>query len=259
MKRKLVVGNWKMNGDRARNRVLLDGILEGLPAEVDGAVCVPFPYLGQVEEVVRGTALALGAQDVSEFRDGAYTGDVSANMLADLGVQYVIVGHSERRALRGEGDDEVGRKALAALDAGITPIVCVGETLLEREAGVTGDVLRRQLDAVAKVMAPQAIHRLVLAYEPVWAIGTGRAASTEQVEETLGLIRRWLGGHVDHPESVRILYGGSVKPETAESLFSLDDTDGGLIGGASLAVESFLQICQAAAKASRSSEKHSKV
>ncbi|WP_018992215.1 triose-phosphate isomerase [Aromatoleum toluclasticum] len=251
MERKLVVGNWKMNGDRARNSALLDQLVGAVPAAVDCAVCVPFPYLPQVGESLVGSDVALGAQDVSEFPEGAYTGDVSVAMLADWGVRFVIVGHSERRALHGESDSTVARKAAAALDGGLVPIACFGETLVERESGVTEQVLLRQLDALAANLSPEALQGIVLAYEPVWAIGTGRAATEEQVQTVLALVRRWLADHVPAPERVRILYGGSVKPETAGGLFSLPDADGGLIGGASLDAQSFLEICQAAGSAAQ--------
>ncbi|NMG43462.1 triose-phosphate isomerase [Aromatoleum toluvorans] len=251
MKRKLVVGNWKMNGDRARNRVLLDQILGGMPSGVDCAVCVPFPYLAQVNEILEGSGIALGAQDVSEFSDGAYTGDVSVAMLADWGVRFVVVGHSERRTLHHESDEVVARKTVAVLDGELTPIVCVGETLAERESGVTEQVLMRQLDALAAVLPSAVLQRVVIAYEPVWAIGTGRAATAEQVQAVLSFVRGWLARHVEAANEVRVLYGGSVKPETAEALFGLPDADGGLIGGASLDAPSFLEICRAAANTVR--------
>lgn len=241
-----------MNGDRARNSALLDQLLGAMPAGVDCAVCAPFPYLSQVGGILAGSDVALGAQDVSQFPDGAYTGDVSVTMLADWGVGYVIVGHSERRALHGESDTVVASKAAAALNGGIVPVVCIGETLAERESGVTEQVLLRQLDALVPNMVPEALQRIVLAYEPVWAIGTGRAATVEQVQAVLGFVRRWLARHLSAPELVRILYGGSVKPETASGLFGLPDADGGLIGGASLDAQSFLEICRAA-KAARGS------
>lgn len=251
MKRKLVVGNWKMNGDRARNRVLLGQILDGMPPDVDCAVCVPFPYLAQAGEILEGSGIALGAQDVSEFADGAYTGDVSVAMLADWGVRFVVVGHSERRALHRESDEVVARKVAAVLDGELTPIVCVGETLAERESGATETVLLRQLGALAAVLSREALRRVVIAYEPVWAIGTGRAATIEQVNAVLSFVRGWLARQVGTADQVRILYGGSVKPETAGGLFGLPYADGGLIGGASLEAQSFLEICRAAAGAVR--------
>lgn len=251
MKRKLVVGNWKMNGDRVRNEALLKELLAGVPEGVDCAVCVPFPYLAQVEAALTGGALRLGAQNVSEFDHGPYTGEVSGTMLADFSVQYVIVGHSERRALHGEIDEVVARKARAALHAGLTPIVCVGEMLAQREAGETEDVLKRQLDALLGILDADEIGRLIVAYEPVWAIGTGRAASIEQVRAALMCVRLWLANHVVDASAVRILYGGSVKADGAQSLFGLRDADGGLIGGASLEAFQFLEICKAAVAASQ--------
>lgn len=250
MKRKLVVGNWKMNGDLRRNARLLEGVVRDLPDGIDCAVCVPFPYLPQVQEMVAGSRLRLGAQNVSEFADGAYTGEISAAMLADIGVQFVVVGHSERRALFGETDDAVARKALAALGRGLTPIVCVGETLAERDEGKVEAVLERQLNALTAAMEAGQLARLVLAYEPVWAIGTGRAASPAQVQEVLAFIRAWLRERVVDADAVTVLYGGSVKADTAGTLFGLPDADGGLIGGASLDSAQFLEICKAAAAVS---------
>ena len=251
MKSKLVVGNWKMNGDRVRNQALLDDVAGRSPARVECAVCVPFPYLAQAQEALAGSPVALGAQDVSEFTEGAYTGEVSAGMLRDFACHYAIVGHSERRTLFGEDDATVARKAAAALRAGLVPIVCVGESLEEREAGRAEAVLQRQLDALAPHLASDMLGRLVLAYEPVWAIGTGRAASPEQVQAVLGFIRQWLRERADDADEVRILYGGSVKPDTALELFALPDSDGGLIGGASLVADQFIEICEAAAIASQ--------
>lgn len=251
MKRKLVVGNWKMNGDRARNQLLLNQVLDGLPEEVDCAVCVPFPYLGQVQSIVSGTLLQVGAQNLSEFDSGAYTGEVSGAMLADFSVQYVIVGHSERRCLFGESDAMVARKAAAALRAGLKPVVCVGETLDERETGAVCEVLLRQLGALVNEIDVASLGKIVLAYEPVWAIGTGRTATAEQVQEVLLFMRTWLAGQVDDAGAVRILYGGSVKADSARAIFSLPDADGGLIGGASLEASQFVEVCEAAVMASR--------
>lgn len=252
MKRMLVVGNWKMNGDRARNELLLEGIRGHLPAAIDVAICAPFPYLAQVGEGCSGAGSQLGAQDVSQFPDGAFTGEVSATMLRDLGVRYVIVGHSERRAMFGETDRIVGAKAKVALAEGLMPIVCIGETLDERECGIVEAVLARQLDALLEGVAPGDWARLVLAYEPVWAIGTGRTATPEQVQEVLGFVRAWLRNKGLDAEAVRVLYGGSVKPESAVDLFGLPDCDGGLIGGASLDARLFLGICEAAVVAAQS-------
>lgn len=250
MVRKLVVGNWKMNGRRAVNAKLVSAMLDQLPDTVDVAVCVPFPYLEQVSALANGSSVAVGAQDVSAFEDGAYTGQVSAPMLREFGCRFAIVGHSERRALAGEHDADVARKAAVALAAGITPIVCVGETLAERDAGEVSKVLHRQLDALDGVVSDADFGGLVVAYEPVWAIGSGRAASAEQVGEVLALIRAWLAKRTRDAAQVRILYGGSVKADSAAWLFGLDDADGVLVGGASLIAEEFVSICQAAAAAS---------
>ena len=235
---RLVAGNWKMHGSRAANRGLLDAILKGLPESYKGsdaqcAVCVPFPYLGEVAAQLRGTPLAWGAQNVNEHAQGAYTGEVSAAMLAEFGCRYVIVGHSERRHIYGESDALVGAKFGAARGAGLTPILCVGETLTEREAGRTEEVVARQLAAVEFGGA-------VLAYEPVWAIGTGRNATPEQAQEVHAFLRLRV------PRDTTILYGGSVKAQNAAAIFAMPDVDGGLIGGASLVAEEFLAILRAA-------------
>jgi triosephosphate isomerase len=233
MKRsRLVVGNWKMHGSRASIAALLDELAK----EISGpgcAVCPPFPYLAQVAERLRGTPLAWGAQNVSEHAQGAYTGEVSASMLAELGCRYVIVGHSERRQLFGESDARVAAKFAAVHAAGMTPILCVGEMLDEREAGKTEAVVARQLAAVD-------FRDGVLAYEPVWAIGTGRNATPEQVQAVHGFLRKKL------PPETKILYGGSVKPQNAAAIFAMLDVDGGLIGGASLVAKDFLDIVKAA-------------
>src|SRR5882672_3679501 len=230
---RLVAGNWKMQGSRAANRALLDAILRGLPKGTQCVVCPPFPYLADVAEQLRGSAIALGAQNVSEHAQGAYTGEVSAAMLAEFGCRYVIVGHSERRQLYGESDAQVAAKFAAARSAGLTPILCVGETLAEREAGRTEEVVARQLDAVKFSDA-------VLAYEPVWAIGTGRNATPEQAQAVHAFLRGKLKADAS------ILYGGSVKAQNAAAIFAMPDVDGGLIGGASLVAEDFLAILRAA-------------
>lgn len=251
MRRKLVVGNWKMNGDLVRNRELLRALSPRVPDEVDCAVCVPFPYLAQARELLSGASIGLGAQDVCEFAEGAYTGEVSAAMLADFGCRYAIVGHSERRSMFGDDSALVGRKALAAMRAGLVPILCIGESLEERSSGGTEAVLRGQLDAVAEIVGASALSELVIAYEPVWAIGTGQAASPAQVQRVLSFVRGWLADRTSGADDVRILYGGSVKPESAGPLFGLPDSDGGLIGAASLIAAQFLGICEAARVASR--------
>lgn len=248
MTKKLVAGNWKLNGSLAANAELVADIASAPEvALVDCAVCVPYPYLAQLQAMLDGTAVALGAQNVSEFARGAYTGEVSASMLAEFACCYVIVGHSERRALFAEQDEQVGRKAAAALAAGLTPVVCVGETLEERDAGLVMQVIGRQLDAVGSVLDANSLSRIVVAYEPVWAIGSGRSASVAQVVEVHEGIRAWLVRHCEAPAGVRILYGGSVKPDNAAELFAAAEVDGGLIGGASLVARDFLAICRAAA------------
>lgn len=243
MRKKLVAGNWKMNGGLASNRELLCALAP--VAGVDVAVCVPYPYLAQASEALDG--IALGVQDVSEFTAGPYTGEVSAAMVAEFGCGYAIVGHSERRALFREDEAQIGRKAEAALAHGVVPIVCIGETLAEREAGEVVAVVERQLAPVLEVLGREGLAKAVLAYEPVWAIGTGRSATVAQVAETHGAIRAWLANHGVAAERVKILYGGSVKADNARELFALDDVDGGLIGGASLVADEFLAICRAAA------------
>jgi triosephosphate isomerase len=248
MRQKLVIGNWKMHGRTAENQTLLTSLKSLLsnPA-VAVSVCVPYPYLSQVASVLAGSAITWGVQDVSEHLQGAYTGEVSAAMLCDFNVKYVLVGHSERRALYGETDQMVARKAARAIAERLVPVVCVGETLSEREADITGDVIERQLDAVMSEIGVTGFSRLVIAYEPVWAIGTGRTASVAQVAEVHALIRRRIAAQsMEVANRLQILYGGSVKPGNAAELFSLQDVDGGLIGGASLIAADFAAICSAA-------------
>ncbi len=237
-----------MNGSLQANSALVAGLssgLSGVAAEV--ALCVPFPYLAQCAGLIAGSAVALGAQTVSEHDKGAYTGEVSGSMLREFGCRYIIVGHSERRALYGESDDAVAAKFVAAQSAGLSPILCVGESLAEREAGQTASVVLRQLDAVLERAGVAAFGDAVVAYEPVWAIGTGKTASAAQAQEVHGVIRGRLAGLDSGVASgVRILYGGSVKPQNAAELFGQPDIDGGLIGGASLVADDFLAICRAA-------------
>ena len=231
-----------MHGSRAANSALLDAIVAGAPAAkaVECAICAPFPYLGQVADRLSGTAVAWGAQNANEHAQGAYTGEVAAPMLAEFGCRYVIVGHSERRQLYGESDQAVAAKFAAVQAAGMTPILCVGETLSERDAGRTEEVVARQLDVVLAQAGTHAFASAVLAYEPVWAIGTGRTASPEQAQAVHAFLRaRLLPG-------TRLLYGGSVKPGNAEAIFAMPDVDGGLIGGASLVAAEFLAIVRAA-------------
>jgi len=247
MKKKLIAGNWKMNGSLAANEALVKGLLAGwfgTPA-CDVAVAVPSPYLAQVQGLLSGANIALGAQDVSAFASGAYTGEVSAAMLKDFGVRYALVGHSERRQYHGETDAVVAEKARQALASGITPIVCVGETLQEREAGQTESVVKRQLAAVIHVNG-HCISEIVVAYEPVWAIGTGRTASPEQAQQVHAVLRAQLAAATPHADRVRVLYGGSMNAANAAELLAQPDIDGGLVGGASLKAEDFLKIIAAA-------------
>jgi triosephosphate isomerase (TIM) len=248
MRKKLVAGNWKMHGSLATNASLLDGVrtgVAGLTAEV--AVCVPYPYLEQARTHLSGSNVAWGAQDVSEHLQGAYTGEVSVVMLTDFGCRYAIVGHSERRSYYGDSDAVVAAKFAAALQGGVTPILCVGETLDEREANVTADVVTRQLDAVISRCGVAALAKAVVAYEPVWAIGTGRTASPEQAQEVHALIRaRVAREDAAVAAGLQILYGGSMKPGNARELMAQPDIDGGLIGGAALVAADFVAICCAA-------------
>jgi triosephosphate isomerase len=250
MRTKLVAGNWKMNGSLASNQELLQAIIPAL-APLTGAqyaACVPFPYLAQVQHLLRGSNIRLGAQDVCQFDSGAYTGGVSASMLADLGCRHVIVGHSERRHVFGESDELVALKFAAAMKHRLTPIFCVGETLAERESVVTEAVVARQLDAVLKSCGIAALGQGVIAYEPVWAIGTGKTATPQQAQAVHAFIRtRVAASDRALAESLQILYGGSVKAANAAELFSMPDVDGGLIGGASLVADEFTAICRAAA------------
>ncbi len=242
---KLVVGNWKMHGSHKSNAELLQGVLEAAPFVADVAVCVPFPFLSETAVALAGSALRWGAQDCSAHAQGAYTGEVSAGMLQEFGCRYVIVGHSERRAYHAESDQLVADKAKAALAQGITPIVCVGETLAQREAGQTEAVVKRQLSAVIHTLAHCA-SEMVVAYEPVWAIGTGKVATTEQAQAVHAVLRAQLQAATPHAAAMRLLYGGSVKPDNAQALFAQPDIDGGLIGGAALKAADFVAICRAA-------------
>jgi len=234
---RLVAGNWKMHGNRASIAALLDALVEENPSGC--AVCAPFPYLAQVAGRLRGSTIAWGAQNVSEHAQGAYTGEVSAAMLAEFGCRYVIVGHSERRQLYGETDAQAAAKFAAVRAAGMTPILCVGETLAERDAGRTEAVVERQLLAVQE---KNSLEKAVVAYEPVWAIGTGRTATPEQAQAVHAFLRKRVGAETP------ILYGGSVKPQNAAAIFAMPDVDGGLIGGASLVAKEFLDIVKAADK-----------
>jgi triosephosphate isomerase len=247
MRQKLVVANWKMHGTEAVNQSLIQQFraLLGQTTTVI-AICPPFVYLSQLKTVLANSGIALGAQNVSQHASGAYTGEVSAAMLADINCQYVIVGHSERRALYGENDELVAEKFAQAQAHGLTPILCVGETLDEREAGNTTDVVLRQLNVVIAKQGIGSFSRAVIAYEPVWAIGTGKTATPEQAQAVHKALRDHLSTHCEKTaDKVQILYGGSVKAENARDLFSQDDIDGALVGGASLKAEEFAAICQA--------------
>lgn len=243
-RKRLVIGNWKMHGNLAQNQALLEGIKAGAAGApgCDIAVCAPFPYLAQAQQLLANTPVSWGAQDISMHEHGAYTGEVSGAMLADFACRWVLVGHSERRSLHGETDQQVADKAAAALKAGLAPVVCVGETLEQNEAGQTQAVVQRQLAPVL-ALGPQAVAVMVIAYEPVWAIGTGRTATPEQAQAVHALIRQSLV-ELGVPQ-VRVLYGGSVKAANAASLFAMNDIDGALVGGASLVADEFLRIAAA--------------
>jgi triosephosphate isomerase len=249
MRKPLVAGNWKMHGSRAENASLVETLLDLLRPEsrAEVLICPPFVYLWETGRMLKDTDVALGAQSVCAEPLGAFTGEISGSMLLDVGCRYVLVGHSERRQLYGESDALVARKFLATQAQGLTPVLCVGETLEERESGRTTQVVERQLEAVLSVSGVAALGNAVIAYEPVWAIGTGRTASPEQAQEVHALIRAKVAAlDATIAGSVRILYGGSVKASNARELFAMADIDGGLVGGASLTAEEFAQICAAA-------------
>lgn len=249
MRQPLVAGNWKMNGSRGSVAELLGGLKAGIgqvtTAEV--AVCAPAIYIPQMQGELDGSAIKWGGQDVSVHASGAYTGETAASMLTDFGCHFVIIGHSERRAYHGETDQLVAEKFSAAREAGLVPILCVGETLEERESGITEDVVGRQLDAVIAHCGIDKVGEGVIAYEPVWAIGTGKTATPDQAQEVHAFIRALLAGHSQAvADATRVLYGGSMNPKNAAELVAQADIDGGLIGGASLKAEDFLAVCSAA-------------
>jgi len=251
MRRKLVVANRKMNGNLSSNKVFLEALLAGTCdySNADYVVCVPHPYLFQAESILKGSPIAWGGQNMSRYESGAYTGSVSPSMLVEFGCEYVIIGHSERRQRGHDTDLSTGERFEAATKAGLKPIFCMGETLAEYEEGITDIVTIRQLNAVIHEIGVQGLAKGVLAYEPVWAIGTGKAASPEHAQNVLSFLR----GHIEVldaelAQNIRILYGGSVKADNAEKLFSMPDIDGGLVGGASLNTEEFVSICQAAGR-----------
>jgi len=248
MRRKLIAGNWKMNGSQPVNAALLNEIKGGVGQPVCAvAVCVPAPYFAQCQSALSGTAVAWGGQDLSIHESGAYTGEVSASMLVDFGCAYVIVGHSERRTYHGESDDLVAQKTVRALKAGLTPIVCVGESLEQRESGKTNAVVGAQIDAVLAAVVAEDLSKIVVAYEPVWAIGTGKTATPQMAQDVHAVLREKLRAKSPAAaETVQILYGGSMKPDNAKELLAMPDIDGGLIGGASLKSADFLAIVRAA-------------
>ncbi|TXI20328.1 MAG: triose-phosphate isomerase [Nitrosomonas sp.] len=248
MRKRMVIGNWKMHGGLVDNEKLLDSIidgLEGLPAN-QYAVCVPYPYLPSVQNTLKNTNVLWGAQNVSQYDKGAYTGEVSVSMLNDFGCTFVIIGHSERRALYGENNDIVAEKYMAVQRAGLIPILCVGETLEQRDQGITEQIIQEQLMTVVNKAGVESLSKSVIAYEPVWAIGTGKTATPEQAQEVHGFIRNSVGGRINNiAKELTILYGGSVKGNNASELFAMPDIDGGLIGGASLIASDFVAICNA--------------
>jgi triosephosphate isomerase len=249
MRRPIVVGNWKMHGSRVENTRLIEELTARYPAApaADCAVCPPFVYLLEIGRALRDAPIGLGAQDVCADHQGAFTGEVSAAMLKDVGCEYVIVGHSERRLLYRESEQLVARKFAAALARGLMPILCVGEQLADRESGRTAEIVTRQLEVVLELCGAESFNRALVAYEPVWAIGTGRNASPEQAQEVHALIRARIAARdAKIADGVRILYGGSVKAGNAAELFDMADVDGGLIGGASLKADEFLAILKAA-------------
>ena len=242
MKKKLIAGNWKMNGSLVANEALVAALVAGFAkGQCLVAVCVPAPYLAQVQRLIGSSGIELGAQDVSAHESGAFTGEVSASMLSDFGARYCLVGHSERRQYHGDTDALVALKTQRALAAGITPIVCVGETLAERDAGLTEEVVKRQLAAVIHANG-HCISEIVVAYEPVWAIGTGKTASAEQAQQVHAVLRAQLRAATEHADRVPVLYGGSMNAANAAELLSQPDIDGGLVGGASLKAADFLSI-----------------
>ncbi len=248
MRKTIIAGNWKMNANKGSVKSLIGGILSGMDGvNSEVLVCVPFPYMSQVESLIEGSNLKLGAQNINIHSSGAFTGEVSADMIKDFGAKHVIVGHSERRSLYGETSSVVAEKTKAALDSGLTPLLCVGESLEHREAGKTEAVVEEQMNAVIELLGIDSFHNIIVAYEPVWAIGTGETASPEQAQEMHAFIRGLVEATYGKTlaNNVSILYGGSVKPANAQEIFSKEDVDGGLIGGASLNATDFTGIITA--------------
>lgn len=251
MRRKLVVGNWKMNGSKAENKTLLEAVVEGVQKHKSGdiVVCVPYPYFAQVQSLAQGSKVAWGAQNLCANKDSALTGAVSPEMLVDYGCSYVIIGHSERRVQLNETDDTAAARFAAAINIGLRPIFCMGETKEERVSGGTEYIIGRQLDAILRRFGPDVVAKTVLAYEPLWAVGTDIAATPEQAQEVHSFIRQRIA-RCDKTiaESMQILYGGSLNPENASALFAMPDIDGGLVGRCSLDAKAFIQICKAVDK-----------
>jgi len=247
MRRTLVAANWKMNGNKASNEALLDAFKKGFDGSADTAIFPPSLYIPQLSESLQGTDIAFGVQNAYFEASGAYTGELALPMVKEFGCKYVLIGHSERREIFGETDEEVAIKVEATLAAGLVPMLCVGESLAEREAGITEKVVKTQVDAVLAKVGIAAFETIVIAYEPVWAIGTGKTASPEQAQEVHAFIRQLLEAEdAAVAAKTRILYGGSVKAASAEALFGQPDIDGGLVGGASLIADEFVAICNAA-------------
>ncbi|GAB6140634.1 triose-phosphate isomerase [Methylosoma difficile] len=244
MRQSLVIGNWKMNGTRESAKALAQGIIAGLgSSSAELAICVPYIHIADISALVNGTALGLGSQNIADKASGAYTGEISASMLSEFGCKYALVGHSERRSYYGDTDASVAARFCQAQEKGIIPVLCVGETLEEREQDKTFAVINEQLDAVISAAGIAAFSKAVIAYEPVWAIGTGKTATDEQAQEVHHYIRQYIAAKDQSiAENLQILYGGSAKPDNAQGLFAMPDIDGGLIGGASLDAESFLKI-----------------
>ncbi len=249
MRKPLVVGNWKMNGSRESARDLLRAVIAKETEGLDLMVCPPFIFIDMAAELVKASGIELAAQNLASHQVGAFTGEVSAEMLAEFGCSHTLVGHSERRVLFGETDEIVAAKFVSALNGGLAPILCVGESLAQREAGETDLVVMQQLEEVLKVAGIAGFERSIVAYEPVWAIGTGKSATAEEAETVHRLIRSRLAEESKQVgDKIRVLYGGSVKPENAKELFAMDNIDGALVGGASLDAKAFIEICEAAAK-----------
>ena len=248
MRRKIVVGNWKMNGSLAFNEALLKALVERIPQKIsaDIVICAPYPYLFQTQSYLKNSSIRWGAQNVAKFESGAFTGEVSVSMLKEFGASYVIIGHSERSTAYCESDENIATKLMMVKQAGMTPILCVGESLIEREAGIMEKVVSKQLDTIVEMYGEDIFDETIIAYEPVWAIGSDMAASPEQAQTMHQFIREKLSPNAKVGKSLKIIYGGSVNPQNALQLFSMPDVDGGLVGRASLNASDFESICHSA-------------